>query len=122
MALIILSAPHQLLDTVARLLYDKGIMGLFQFISNILVGNKVISGLKNNCPDSIKPELQTLLSNKESVAIIRRFLIDTMKSGNKIQANSLTSLPFPTPIKEMLTATPKLATYIVLAIRMAGKK
>ena len=49
-------------------------------------------------------------------------VIDAAKEGGKVRADAITALPFSAAIKELLTSTPKLATYIALAARMVGKK
>ncbi|MBR6577264.1 MAG: hypothetical protein IKK73_09070 [Akkermansia sp.] len=97
-------------------------MGLLQNLAAVAIRNKVMANLRSNCPEGIKNELETLLSNKEAVGIIQKFVTDAMKSGGKIQAEAVTTLPFPAEIQELLAANPKLVTYLVLAARMAGKK
>ena len=56
------------------------------------------------------------------MSIIQQFVTDAMKTGGKIQAEAVTTLPFPADIQQLLADTPKLVTYLVLAARMAGKK
>lgn len=97
-------------------------MGLLQNLAAVAIRNKVMANLRANCPEGIKNELETLLGNKEAVGIIQNFVTEAMKGGGKIQAEAVTTLPFPAEIQELLTATPKLVTYLVLAARMAGKK
>ena len=64
----------------------------------------------------------TLLANKDAVGIIQKFVTEAMKGGGKIQADAVTTLPFPAEIQQLLADTPKLVTYLVLAARMAGRK
>lgn len=97
-------------------------MGLLQNLAAIAIRNKVMSNLRANCPEAVKNELETLLANKEAVSIIQQFVTDAMKNGGKIQAEAVTTLPFPAEIQQLLADTPKLVTYLVLAARMAGKK
>lgn len=97
-------------------------MGLLQNLAVIAIRNKVISNLRSNCPEGIKDALETLLSNKEAVSTIQNFVTDAMKSGTPIKLDSVTSLPFPAEIKQLLADTPKLVTYLAMAARMAGKK
>ncbi len=97
-------------------------MGLLQNLAAVAIRNKVMANLRANCPEGIQNELETLLGNKEAVGIIQNFVTEAMKGGGKIQAEAVTTLPFPAEIRELLAATPKLVTYLVLAARMAGKK
>ncbi len=97
-------------------------MGLLQNLAAVAIRNKVMSNLRANCPEGIRNELETLLGNKEAVSIIQGFVTEAMKNGGKIQAEAVTSLPFPAEIQTLLASTPKLVTYLVLAARMAGKK
>ena len=97
-------------------------MGLLQNLAAVAIRNKVMANLRANCPEGIKNELETLLDNKEAVGIIQKFVTEAMKGGGKIQAEAVTTLPFPAEIQELLAATPKLVTYLVLAARMAGRK
>ncbi len=97
-------------------------MGLLQNLAAVAIRNKVMANLRANCPEGIKNELETLLGNKEAVGIIQKFVTEAMKGGGKIQAEAVTTLPFPAEIQELLASTPKLVTYLVLAARMAGRK
>ncbi len=97
-------------------------MGLLQNLAAIAIRNKVMGNLRANCPEGIKDALETLLANKEAVGIIQKFVTEAMKGGGKIQADAVTTLPFPAEIQQLLADTPKLVTYLVLAARMAGKK
>jgi hypothetical protein len=97
-------------------------MGLLQNLAAIAIRNKVMGNLRANCPEGIKDALETLLANKEAVAIIQKFVTEAMKTGGKIQAEAVTTLPFPAEIQQLLADTPKLVTYLVLAARMAGRK
>ena len=56
------------------------------------------------------------------MGIIQKFVTEAMKGGGKIQADAVTTLPFPAEIQQLLADTPKLVTYLVLAARMAGRK
>ena len=64
----------------------------------------------------------TFTVSGEASALADLKVTDAMKGGGKIQAEAVTTLPFPAEIQELLAATPKLVTYLVLAARMAGKK
>lgn len=97
-------------------------MGLLQNLAAIAIRNQVISNLRANCPEAIKSELETLLANKEAVSVIQNFVTSAMKSGSAIKADAVLSLPFPADICQLLTNTPKLVTYLVMAARLIGKK
>lgn len=97
-------------------------MGLLQNLAAIAIRNKVISNLRANCPEGIKEALETLLADKEAVAILQNIVTEAMKTGAAIKADALTGQPFPPAIQQLLADTPKLVTYLVLAARMAGKK
>lgn len=97
-------------------------MGLLQNLAAVAIRNKVISNLRANCPEGIQQELETLLADKEAVAIIQKLVTEAMKTGTAIKADAISALPFPPAISRLLADTPKLLTYLVLAARMAGKK
>ena len=97
-------------------------MGLLQNLAAVAIRNKVMGNLRANCPEGIKEQLETLLANKEAVGIIQKFVTEAMKGGGRIQAEAVTTLPFPAEIQQLLADTPKLVTYLVLAARMAGRK
>ena len=77
-------------------------MGLLQNLAAVAIRNKVMANLRANCPEGIKNELETLLGNKEAVSVIQKFVTDAMKGGGKIQAEAVTTLPFPAEIQELL--------------------
>lgn len=97
-------------------------MGLLQNLAAVAIRNKVMSNLRANCPEGIRNELETLLTNKEAVSIIQNFVTEAMKGSGRIQPEAVTTLPFPSEIQELMAANPKLVTYLVLAARMAGRK
>ncbi len=97
-------------------------MGLLENLAAIAIRNKVIANLRANCPDTIKSELETLLANKEAVTTIQNFVTSAMKSGTPVKPDSVTTLPFPSDIQQLLANTPKLVTYLVMVARLAGKK
>lgn len=97
-------------------------MGLLQFFTASLVRKKVLKNLQANCPADLQGAMQSLMADKAAAGIVGQFLMDAMKNGGKVRAEAVTALPFSASVQELLAATPKLATYIALAARMAGKR
>lgn len=97
-------------------------MGLFQFLASFVIRKKVMKNLRANCPSGIQAEMDTLLADKKSSALILQFMTSTMKSHTKPKAEAIMALPFPPAISQLLADTPKLTTYLLLAARMVGKK
>ncbi len=97
-------------------------MGLFHSLTSFFVRKKIIKNLVANCPADLKEALQSIMADKAAAGIIGQFLMDAMKNGGKVRAEAVTALPFSATVQGQLAATPKLATYIALAARMAGKR
>ena len=97
-------------------------MGLLQFFTASLVRKKVLKNLQANCPADLQGAMQSLMADKAAAGIVGQFLMDAVKNGGKVRAEAVTALPFSAAAQEILAATPKLATYIALAARMAGKR
>lgn len=97
-------------------------MGLLQNLAAIAIRNKVISGLRANCPADIKNDLETLLANKEAIDVIQNFVTAAMKSGDPIPPEAIANLPFPPDIRQLLQLTPQLLTYLTTSARMVGKQ
>lgn len=97
-------------------------MGLLQTIADYFIRSKVTGNLRQNCPASVKNELETLLSDKDAAGVIRTFIMEAMKNGGKFNADSITGLPFPERIQTLLSSCPKLVSYLAMAARMAGRK
>ena len=97
-------------------------MGLISYFKSIIVRNKVMNGLRANCPEGVKNELETLLADKAATNNVKTFIMEAIKAGGKIRPDALLNLPFSESMQKLLADTPKLVTYLALAARMAGKK
>ena len=97
-------------------------MGLFQFLASFAIRKQLMKHLRANCPEGVKNEMETLLANKKASSLILQLMMSAMQSRSKLQADAVTSLPLPADIGQLLSNTPKLVTYLLLATRMSGKK
>ncbi len=90
-------------------------MGLLEQLAAAAIRNRVVSELRQHCPEDEKNALEQLLASKEAVAGIQQFAMDARAGKVGVSEAALLALPLPEDTLALLQARPGLCAYLVRA-------
>ncbi len=88
-------------------------MGLLENLAAIAIRSKVISALKENCPEPLQAPLAHLLADAKAVTAIQGLVASNLSNPAGITPQALLALPLPQDMRDLLENTPALVQYLV---------
>ncbi len=97
-------------------------MGLLEQIAAAAIRNRIISGLRENCPAPLKEPMESLLADKEAVAAFQQLATDARAGKAEVTVESISTLPLSEATATLLQENPRLVKFLVMAAARMMKK
>ncbi len=90
-------------------------MGLLEQIAAAAIRNRIIAGLRDNCPAQLKEPMEKLLADKDAVAAFQKLATDARAGKASVTAESIAALPLSEATATLLQENPRLVKFLVMA-------
>ncbi len=97
-------------------------MGLLEQIAAAAIRNRIIAGLRDNCPGPLKEPMEKLLADKDAVAAFQKLATDARAGKAEVTVESITALPLAKATAALLQENPRLVKFLVMAASRLTKK
>ncbi len=97
-------------------------MGLLEQLAAAAIRNRIISGLRENCPTQLKEPMEQLLADKDAVAAFQKLATDARAGKAEVTVESITALPLSEATATLLQENPRLVKFLVMAASRMMKK
>ncbi len=97
-------------------------MGLLEQIAAAAIRKRIISGLRDTCPERLREPLETLLADPSAISAIQTYAMAAMKNKEKITTAGLLALEFSQSIATLLQENPALVRFLSAAAASMQKK
>ncbi len=90
-------------------------MGLLEQIAAAAIRNRIISGLRDNCPSQLKEPMDKLLADKDAVAAFQKLATDARAGKAEVTVESIMALSLSAATSTLLQENPRLVKFLVMA-------
>ncbi len=90
-------------------------MGLLEQIAAAAIRNRIIAGLRENCPAQLKEPMEALLADKDAIAAFQKLATDARAGKAEVTVESISALPLSEPTSTLLQEHPRLVKFLVMA-------
>ncbi len=97
-------------------------MGLLEQLAAAAIRNRMLAALRERCPEPLKPQLESLLADKDAVAAIQQLATAAHAGKAEVNVENLMALPFSEATARLLQETPRLVKFLVMAAAALQKR
>lgn len=84
-----------------------------QKLAATAVRNRVISSLRQHCPEALRPYLEELLADAASMNVVESFVMAALKDRRLFTLDNLLALNLPKQTRQLFDSHPDLSAYLL---------